>query len=458
MKNTSRLMDILDRCVQGPVVSETKFDLEHVSQGIQQAIKKYDIRMDQSHIVNQDDELADRVWQAAIDFFESCGVYCTSTGRVIAFSREEIERIVRQSPAEAWIGEGTDARLEYHREVEDPRPPLVVGGPIGAPLPEDLFVPIMQSYVQEPIVDATTGGFLETVYGREIRARSPLEVIAAWEEMDLMMLALKRAGRPGMSVGCVQMSVSDIGHLSAVSRGGYRPTDFQMIAMIGEMKTNFELLNKVAHCIRQDGVLQGFYNPIYGGLCGGAEGLAVLITAGMIALNVTYMATSHGTTPTHPFHFNDTGRETMMAASLAFQAISRNSHLITVLSNTPVGGPGTKTLLYETAALTTLSTVSGSSHAFGPRSATGVVSGHCTGLEARFTGEVAHAATKVNREQADEIVKKALNLYEDLQDKKPFGKSFPEVYDVNKVQPKKDWLNIYDQVKKEVASWGLPLQ
>lgn len=458
MRNTTRLLNVIDRALTGPVISENEFDLKRVAGGIKKAIQKYEIKIDSEHIVNQDDELADRVWEAALDFLAECGVFCTSTGRIIEFSRGEIEEILRFAPGEVLIGEGTDACVERHREVEDPQPPLIMGGPIGTPLPEDLYVPIIQSYAQEPIIDCITGGFLSTVHGRENRTRSPLEILAAWEEYDFITMAIQRAGRPGISVGCVQMSVSDLGNLSAISRGGYRPTDHHMIALIGEMKTDFELLNKVAHSLRQGGVLHALYNPIYGGLCGGMEGMAVLLVAGKVACNLIYMSANHSSSPTHPFTATNTNKEIITASSLAEQAILRNSNLISILAVTPVAGPGTACLLYECTAFTTACTVSGISIAFGVRSAAGVHEARVSGLEARFNGEVARGATRLNRESADEMVKKALEVCGPLQAGKPIGNHFTEIYDLTTILPKDDWRRVYEEVKEDISGWGLPLE
>src|SRR4030042_6744978 len=98
----------------------------------------------------------------------------------------------------------------------------------------------------------------------------------------------------------------------------------------------------------------------------------------------------------------------MQATSLSLQALARNCHLMTNMTVSPVAGPRTKTLLYECAAFTTLCTVSGISRILGPRSACGTVQDHFSGLEARFNGQVAHAAALLDREQADEIVQRAL--------------------------------------------------
>jgi len=455
MKNTARLMDIIQRCLTGPIVDEQQFESEHVTLGLRRVVKQYDIHLDRSHVVNLDDGLADQVWEAALDFLVTCGVYCLDTGRVIQFNRQEIETILSEAPEEVLLGSGKDAVRERYRTLGETRPPLNMGGPVGTPVSEDLFLPLMLSYVQEPNVDVVCPGTLSTVHGCDIRTRSPLEIMAAWQECDQMMQVLNKAGRPGMAVNCVQISISDVGFLSAISRGGYRPTDMHTLGMISELKVNFEQLNKVAHAIYQGGIIDPFANPVYGGLGGGTEGIAVLLTAEMVALNLVFMAVCHGSSPTHPFNFNDTGREIMQATSLSLQALARNSHLMTNMTVSPVGGPGTKTLLYECAAYTTLCTVSGISRILGPRSACGTVQDHVSGLEARFNGKVAQAAARLSREQADEIVQRALEYYEGLQDKKPVGQPFQEVYDLKTLQPTREWLAIYDEVLNEVSEWGL---
>jgi methylamine--corrinoid protein Co-methyltransferase len=255
----------------------------------------------------------------------------------------------------------------------------------------------------------------------------------------------------------VEMAMGDLGHLSAISRGGYRPTDTHIVALIGEMKTNNELLNKVAHSLRQDGIILGFYNPILGGLAGGAEGVAILILAGWMAMHMIYMPASVESCPTHPFLANSTFPDIMRAISVVAATTSRNSHLLSEFMTSPVSGPGTESLLYECVAMATVVSVCGASRALGVRSGVGVVENHCTGLETRFNGEVAHAAAGLSCEQADEIVRKAIAEYQPVMDKKPVGIPFSEAYDLENVQPTAEWMRVYEKVKEDVMGWGLPL-
>ena len=87
----------------------------------------------------------------------------------------------------------------------------------------------------------------------------------------------------------------------------------------------------------------------------------------------------------------------------------------------------------------------------------GSISAHFSGLEARFTGEVLHAGVKIDQEKSEEIAQKAYSKYADLLDKKPYGKPFQEVYDVDTIQPTAEWLRLYEQVKEEAIRWGLPM-
>ena len=455
MKHTTRIMDIVQRSLDGPIMEEEDFNNKSISQGLARVVKEYDIQVNKEHIVNQDDDLADRVWAAALDFLASTGVYCQSTGRVILHSKEEIETILKHAPDKVWMGAGTDAVQEVYRTVEDPQRPLLMGSSIGTPIEEEYFIPVMISYIQEPEVDVTMPPTFDKIYGYDIRTRSPLEIMSAWREMELTLEAMRRAGRPGMAFTGVGTSISDIGQLSADGPGGLRSTDLHTFGIISELKTNYEILNKLTHILYRDGIVDPYANPIYGGLGGGMESQAVLITAAMIALNVVFMAACVGSSPTHPFNFNDTGKEVMIPSSLAFQALARNSHLLTNLTITAVGGPGTKTILYECVAFTVMNTVSGGSRLLGPRPATGTVTGHFSGLEARFTGELLGAASKLNRGQAEEIVQKAYAKYEGDLNKQPYGKHFKEVYDLKTIQPTDEWLKMYEEVKNEVAGWGL---
>jgi methylamine---corrinoid protein Co-methyltransferase len=458
MRNAGRLIDILDRMENGPITDEKEFDMKFIAARIPQLIKEFEIKFDGTNLINRDDEMADRCFQAGLKLAAEAGVFCTSNGRRLVWSQPEIEETIKWAPRELMIGSGRDAHLEYRRDPEDPRPPTVIGGPIGTTLPEDLFIPIMQSYAQEPIIDTLVTGTLEKVYGRDPRTKSPWEILAGWHEVEMVFAAAKRAGREGIGIGCVQNAASDIPELSASSYGGYRQTDWHHHAMISELKTNYELLNKLAHTVRTDGIIHAFYNPIYGGLAGGAEGLAIVTVAGEILLQMTYMNSTHSQCPTHPFYMSDTAPEILWSISMSCQALTRNTPFMLDVLTSPKGGPCTKTVLYEAAAIASSATVSGVARLMGVRSAVGVLTGHVSGLEARFNGEVGHAIAGMSRGEVNDIVKQIVPKYKDQLDQEPAGKPFDQAYDMHTLRPTDEWQQMYDEVKEELFQLGIPFK
>jgi methylamine--corrinoid protein Co-methyltransferase len=456
MNNKARYFEVIERSLTGPVMSEADFDMKSIYKGVKKVVKKYDINIKDDNIINMDKDLSDRVWEASIEFLAECGVYSKDTGRVIKYTEEEIRYYLQEAPAETVYGEGRDAVVEVTRTPDDNLKCVNNGGPVGTPCPRDLFIPMMSTYMQEPLVEMHCPVTLEyNINGSEIRTKSPLEVAAAWESVSLFQHVASMFGRPGMPHHGIGISVSDIGHLSAGHM--MHKTDSHCYGIISELKADNTIFNKMAHIIMLDAVSSPYANPVFGGMGGGLSGQIVLLCAEMIALSVFFLATTCGSTPVHPIYFCSTTKAILQQISVAFQAVAEHSNLLTRVAHTMVGGPVTKTLLYETIASTVVCVKAGISQIDGPRSATGVISATCTGLEARFQGEVIRAAGKIDREKAEEIVQKAYELYKDDLDTKPYGKSLTEAYDMKKLKPTEEWQNMYEEVKAEAISWGLPL-
>ena len=459
MKHQTRLLDILDRAENGPVTDEMQWDMFFVPKTIRDLCAEFDIRFDRygNDLVSSDDALADRLFEAGLAMAERIGVFCTSTARQMRWTKTEIERALRAAPEEITIGEGLDQCVERKRNIGDRIPVLIKGGGVGTVVPEPLYIPIHQAYAQEPLLDAMINCTLETVYGREIRSRSPWEILSGWYEARTVREACVRAGRPGLGLGCVQNAVSEISELSADGERGFGHYDWHHITMVSEFKTDYSALNKLSHLISAGHLIHSFYNTVYGGSVGGREGLAVAVVGGTILLQMVYMTCTHSVSPVHPFYGNDTCAEIMLPLSAAQQALARNTGLLTEIAVTPVGGPMTRTLLYETAALSILATVSGSAGLLGPRSAAGAVPGHISPLEARFMAETAHAAEGMLRTEANRIVRELYERYRGDLDKRPIGMSFEDVYDLRTLQPNAEWEAVYEEVSSELRTMGLTL-
>ncbi|MBM4449110.1 MAG: monomethylamine:corrinoid methyltransferase, partial [Chloroflexi bacterium] len=82
--------EVVERALTGPICTERDFDLGILVPNLRKVIEKYGIKYDPQNPVPNDDDLADRVWEAGMEFLVETGVYCLDTERRIIFSREEI--------------------------------------------------------------------------------------------------------------------------------------------------------------------------------------------------------------------------------------------------------------------------------------------------------------------------------------------------------------------------------
>ncbi len=458
MGHRARIVEVLHRAETGPIMEEEKFERELIAPMIKELIKKYSIKYDDKVVVNSDDDLADRVFQAGLDLAEAAGMFCQSTSRRIVWSRQELLEGLRHAPAEVVMGAGVDAVTARARVPDDGERVIVAGGAYGVPVPEHMYIPMSLSYLKEGVIDVIDNPSLETVYGHPVKAGSPWEVLAARREAELALQAANIAGRPGMCLGCVELSATALGGLAGVSYGGYRPTDWLHAPIMSELKTNYDMLSIVTHSVRTGTILEAYYNPIYGGYVGGGEGIAIAVVGGLILLNQCHPGHTYNTRPNHPFFNCDTTPEMIWAIALGVQALTRNTNLLVDTLVGPAGGPGTKTMLYENAAFVAATTVSGQSLMTSCHSSSGgATPRHASGLDSKICGEVTHAVRGMSREEADEIVKQITPLYVDDLDKKPIGKPFEEVYDIDNVEPTPEWQGMYDEVREELMQLGLPL-
>lgn len=458
MNIRARFLDVLDKAENGPVVRQDEFDKKYVQEPISELIEKYDVKWNKDLLVPYDDELADRVFFAGLELAQETGVYCLDSRRQMIWSKDELDEVIATTPKQITLGVRSDSvTIKARRPEENSRIP-VVGGAFGIPMREDLFVPVMLSYAQEPLIDIVSNASLLSTYGRPIRAGSPWEAVGCWQEADLSFEAIRRVGRTGIPISCAEDSPSVIGELSTTTYGGFRPTDSHHASFISELKTSYAELTKAYHFARTGSFVHTFYNPIYGGYPGGKEGLAIVMVAGLILMKACYASTTLNPGPSHAFLSCDTHPEMISALSVAFQGLSRNTDLLTSSFVRPVGGPGTKDILYESAAVTIASVPSGVAQMEGVQSAMGNNPNHCSGLEARFTAQVTHASEELSRKEANSIVKRLVEKYVDALNDKNVGKPFNEVYDIDTIKPTEEWQQIYNEVCKEIEEeFGLSL-
>jgi hypothetical protein len=456
MSNPYRLWEIQGRSNTGPFCDEDEFLPKIFAPKLREIIKKYEIKYDPKTPVPADDKMADRIWQAGWELFREVGLYNTDTHRIIKLSDEEIKEALYATSDRYWVGAGKDAVEWKHRSVEDTEPPFCIFSP-DCTCSEELFYSYCLAFLKEPLLDGFCAPILEESMGQLIRSASPFEINGCTEHIYKMRLAAKQVGRPGTFFVAVGTAEHDTGQI-AVSNNewGVRTTDSRIIGTLTEFKTADTLLNRAVHCAQYGCYSGNLTGPIYGGWCGGSEGVAVALVA--YSLNGLCI---YGTqfNQHFPFHLNwgsNTTRELLWPISMAGAAMARNSKLLYTSNGFANAGPMTEMLFYETACHAMVSTVTGW-HLWEMASTRNKFRNRATPLEARLAAEVGHAVARqgMTRGQANEIALKLLSKYEANAGDAPKGVEYQECYDVAKANPTREHYDLYRRVKDEVAKLGV---
>lgn len=447
---------IIKKSEEGPFIQDKEFDLLVIKK-VAELKRKYNIEFEEEEVVPADNGLADRLFEAGVELIKETGVYNLSARRRILFSEEELIDAIESAPDFLILGAGKDSVEVYHRTVEDKRPCVIHSGPTGTPCSEKYYPLILQSCLQEPLVDFLGAGSLDNFEGTPIIAGSPLEILASNRAANVARQMAREAGRPGIHINDVAIPLTCSGKIASFDPVmGLRPTDGLLVSQMPELRTDYDQLSRVAFIHSQGMHVVNLMTPLVGGLGGGAEGTAIVNIASHILGVICYGASYHdmGHMSLHWSH--NTDRLGLWIYAVAGQAIARNTPFITKNAIYTRSGLGTEEILWEIAAGAIASTPCGI-HQMGVGVRGGSVVDQTSGLEARFNAEVAHAALNLTREEANRLVKKCLEKYEVTLKNPPPGKSFPELYDLNTLSPREFWLDAYAKVREQLVEIGLEL-
>jgi len=453
---TNWLPEIVNRSENGPFMKEADFDLA-LARKTAELVKKHGIKFDPKVLVPRDDDMADRLYQAGLELFIEMGVYNQSTERRILFVREEAGAAVEAAPNAVILGCGKDAVVERHREVESTIPCRMHSGPTGTPCSERFHPLILQSCAQEPLVDCLGAGSVATYLGRLIIPSSPTEILASRKEAAIAREAVCQAGRPGMHIEDVAVPLTCAGKIASIDQQvGLRRSDGLLVSQMPELKTNYDQLSRVAYMQSVGMHIVDLMTPLIGGLGGGAEGTAVVTVASHILGVLCYSVSYHFMGHMNLQWSHNTDRMGLWIQSIAGQALARNTPLVAVNDLYTRSGLGTPEILWEVAAGAIVGAVSGlNQHGVGATCGTRM--DHTSGIEARFQAQMAHAALGVTRQQANEYVLECLRHYEHTLGNPNVGKSFPELYNTETLEPGQEWLEVYQKVCQELTQLGLDI-
>jgi hypothetical protein len=374
------------------------------------------------------------------------------------WSREELETRLAAAPDKVTAGLGSDSVDVLKRRPGDRARVTVWGGPFGVPVSEALFQTVLESYAKETLIDILDNTTLLSTHSRPIRAGSPWEAVGAWQEAQQTLEVIKKVGRPGLPLGCVDISTTEIGDMAGTTYGGYRPSDVHKLSFISEQKTAYHHLTKAAHFMHTGSLTEVYCNPMFGGFLGDDFGIAIGTVSGLILLNACYLGDIINAGPTHVKIAASTHPGIIRAMSVAFQAVSRNAHLLLSSHTRPTAGPGTMHIFREVAASIIAVVASGASVVNCVQSAKGNNIGHCSPMEVRFGARVAHAAEGLTPTEANSIVSSLESKFKAIQHEDHIGKQFVELHDLETFEPVHEWQALYEQAVDEMErEYGLAL-
>ncbi|OKY79099.1 MAG: Monomethylamine methyltransferase MtmB [Candidatus Methanohalarchaeum thermophilum] len=210
--------------------------------------------------------------------------------------------------------------------------------------------------------------------------------------------------------------------------------------------------------------------PIFGGYGGGIEGSTVIDMATHLISYTMYHCDWHLEGPIHVRWGITTARECLAMAGHVAAAFNKAQPDI-LLGNQyyPLSGPCTNMCLKEVAAQAMTDTVSGREIMSGSASAKGVLKDYTTGMESRMMSEAAEAVAGLDVSEANEIIDKLVNSYEDDyreadQTKDPDntelgnGKTLQECYDMSDLTPTDEYWEVYEEAKEEMEELGVSFE
>ncbi len=445
------LMDFQERSLNGPVMKADDFDLEF-SMKVREVVEKYNIKYNPEQLV-ADDATGDAVFQAGVDVLADVGLYHLDTQRVIKFTKEEILEMAQnrmENLGRADFGKDGDEMTIQYRKGEDSRPPTLYVGMAGA-ISEEEFMPLMKTFAGEKRIEGMgiCGGIVK-VGDLEPKAGTLSEIeLGLWEQAHIKE-ALESVGRPGMNIG-LMCTVSTVGATMQCVDGEFRgPHNTQIgVHVIPEQKIDWDRL-LLSHFCQDRGIVPWqSAMSLMGGLCRDAADAAV----GLVANVLGHMSYAGGPMCSlFPTHLDGrwATRESNWAVAAAIRANERNIGL--AIGSGTVGSyerTGTYVGIVQQAVMALTYTAAGFSYSW---------LGGCSPMEAVMNGDIMNMAAEMGPKEAEELAKKVMNRVDVLLEKEKPRVTLPtfiEIYDLEKIEPLPEYIEILEKGRQELAAFGL---
>jgi methylamine---corrinoid protein Co-methyltransferase len=454
------LLDIAERAQKGPKIEDKAWNMG-LYRRMQELAKKHEIFRPQEHQwFSYNPALSHRVFQAAVEFLSTNGVYCLTTGRAIQFSEQEVLDAAQEAPREIIVGEGRDQRTIRKRCTEFKEPPNIIPG-MHAPFQEELAPLVVKCFAQVPYGDYVEGFNFLATDGREVYGM-PLEAYAARRQVAWLREGVRKAGRQGMAVAFYPISTRASVLVAPMDPDyGLRRTDGIMLSILPDTKIEVDLLTAAIvyndyGCFR----VNGGGGSAVGGFCGDIEGAMIEAVVKPLAAWMVYR---------NAFSYVGVSRvagvdvkslqvrpELTWATSVACQALHNHTGIICYGGGASSGpsGPGQETHLYVIALAGVLAAFHGCNlTTFGKARAQ--MNGRKTPLEAYLMYESARSVQRagLSRQEGEKILPAIATKINGWQPEP--SQTITECYDLVRGEPKPEYRQKYEQVKEYLSSLGL---
>ncbi len=452
---SAKFWEFLCRGEQGEPTTVKEFDM-FVFKNAKKMAKKYEIRFTPEELVMQDDSLIDNAFRAGVEMLVTTGIFNQDSGKVIYFTEEEIYEVLARAQDCIDLGYGKDLLHLHNRKMEDKRLPIICGG-CGNPVTDDIRYKLYLAYAQNPMIDYIEPLPPYMFRGMLVKAGTPFELQACLDNIALYRKACADAGRPGMPIKGKD-GVSAIADIATNREDiGYRKTDHSNVYFKPSLKTTYEDMNRAAQFTQYGAYISTAGCAYIGGFCGGVEGAVICCIAEGIAGILLYNGVINASCVMESLYPSQTTRKALWGTNLASAAMNKHTPIPSVWgAYMSAAGPCTEMNLYE-IAVATIGTVMVGNNPFGNAPNQGVTKNYCTPMEPQFMGEVAYATTLLNRKQANELSQLLVPKYEQqlLAKTPPMGKTFQELYNMDTLEPCREYLELKAKIWEELEVMGL---
>jgi methylamine--corrinoid protein Co-methyltransferase len=229
------------------------------------------------------------------------------------------------------------------------------------------------------------------------------------------------------------------------------------VSQLNELKIDNNALNMIAGWLYNGNVIMVEQMPIFGAYVGGIEETAICDVATTLTSFAMLSASYHLDGPIHIRWGSTSSRETLQIAGHVAAALDEHTDLLIANQYYPIAGPCTEMCLMEIAAQAMLDTASGRELVSGCATAKGVSEDYTTGMEARMLGEVSQATSGRDVTEVNSILDKIVRGYERHYLTAPQGRMFQECYNVRKVVPTREYVDVYERTCNNLGKLGVNL-